>query len=179
VGTAPAVTGTVTVTEAYIPELFHLEPAQPPEDLTFLFMPPTWWLDEQEEALCADFGERARTVARAAYFVAFLDRRSPMPIVHDLLFHLQLFEAAKNEAWVQPLERGNLRFGWEGVTNCGLEAPIVVRASHAQFESFLQEQTQKYFEQEIQNGQTRLRADRRVLPFPQGPVEQLRFDFAA
>ena len=171
--------GTATVTMAYIPELFHLDPGPPPGTLTFLFMPPAWWLDEQEEELRGEFGERARDVARAAYFVAYIDRRSPLPVVHDLRFHLQLFEAARDESWTRELQRSNSRFGWEGVTDCGLEEPIACHATHAEFETFLKSQTQKYFEEEIKNGQTRLGADRRVLPFPAGPVEQLCLDFAA
>lgn len=171
--------GEATVTVAYLPELFHLDPCVPPKDIRFLFMPPTWWLDAQEAELRADFGEQARDVARAAYFVAYLDRRSPLPMVHDLAFHRQLFEAAQKEDWVKPLKQGGTTLGWQGVTRCGLEAPLACGAMHAAFETFLREQTRKYFEQEIKHGQTRLGADRRILPFPKRPLEQLCLDFAA
>ena len=161
------------VTVAYLPELFHLDPGLPPDHIRFLFMPPTWWLDEQEGELRGEFGDEARDVARAAYFVAYLDRRSPLPIVHDLRFHLQLFRAAREEPWLLEMDPENSRLGWTGVTGCGLEAPLGCFANHQDFEAFLKSQTAKYFEEEIRNGQNRVRTDCRVLPIPDGTAEQL------
>jgi hypothetical protein len=91
--------GDATVTVAYLPELFHLDPAVPPDRIEFLFMPPAWWLERQAELLRPELGGDAFDAARAALFVAFLDRRTSLPVVHDLRFHLQLYRAALEKPW--------------------------------------------------------------------------------
>jgi len=89
------------VTVAYLPELFHLEPALPfADDVRFILAPPRWWVDEQAAQLAPEFGEDAPDVARAALFCAFLDRRTALPLVHDLRFHLQLYRAALATDWI-------------------------------------------------------------------------------
>jgi hypothetical protein len=37
--------------------------------------------------------------APAAYFVAYLDQRSPLPIANDPRFHLELYRAARASVW--------------------------------------------------------------------------------
>ena len=64
--------GDAVVTFAYLPEIFHLEPAGAPSEVAFVLLPPAWWLDRQAEALVGEFGEEAREAARAALFVAGL-----------------------------------------------------------------------------------------------------------
>ena len=52
--------------------MFHLEPVGPlPQEVRFVFAPPSWWIEEQAEALAAEFGEDAPDVARAALFCAY------------------------------------------------------------------------------------------------------------
>ena len=170
--------GETQVTVAYIPELFDLDPGLPPDDITFLFAPPTWWLDEQAAALADDFGDAARDVARAALFVAFVDRRSPLPLVQDLRFHLQLYTAALEEDWTQaPNEQPGYQAHRLGL--CGLDEPLLCRVDHPTFQDFLTEQTNAYFEEQIRHGQTRFRPDRRLLPYPEPAPTQLCFHFAA
>ncbi|MCP4870581.1 MAG: hypothetical protein GY898_17900, partial [Proteobacteria bacterium] len=170
--------GETQVTVAYIPELFDLDPGLPPDDITFLFAPPTWWLDEQAAVLADDFGDQARDVARAALFVAFVDRRSPLPLVQDLRFHLQLYTAALEEDWtLSPEFRG--AFQAERLGPCGLDEPLLCRVGHPTFQDFLTDQTNAYFEKEIRHGQNRFRPDRRVLPYPDRAPAQLCFQFEA
>ena len=139
-------------------------------------MPPVWWLDEQAEALSQDYGDEARDIARAALFAAYLDRRSPLPLVQDLRFHLQLYRAALEQPWIRtPTVHGT--FQEEGTAACGLEPPVLCCTSHQGFEEFLVRQTDTYFQEEIRSGQTRFRPDRRVLPHPSGAPTQLRLDF--
>jgi hypothetical protein len=114
------------VTVAYLPELFHLEPAGPVDDhVRFVFAPPRWWVVEQAEDLALEFGEAAPDVARAALFCAYLDRRTPLPLIHDLRFHLQVYLAALATGWIYPLStgRGAVLRG-RGAEAAGLDAPL-------------------------------------------------------
>ena len=96
-------TGVISV--AYLPELFDLEPGSGPlaDPVRFVFAPPRWWVDKEAADLASEFGEDAPEAARAALFCAFLDRRCPIPLVHDLHFHLQVYRAALESFWVYPL----------------------------------------------------------------------------
>ncbi len=168
-----------TVTTAYLGELFELDPGELKERIAFVFMPPAAWLDRQAQVLEPEYSDRAGDVARAALFAAFLDRRSPLPLVHDLRFHLQLYSAALEAPWTQAPR--TLRHGegdlWALVPGaCGLEEPRLVSVSHSDFEAFLKTQTAHYFQKEIAHGTHRFRPDRRLLPYPQRPPRQLRLD---
>ena len=169
--------GEAAVTVAYVPELFHLDPVKPPDAIGFIMMPPRWWLDEQAEALRDELGSEAEEAARAALFVAYLDRRSPLPIVHDLAFHLQLYRAALEEPWTFEVETTR-SLNAAGLGACGLDEPILCAVDHRRFEAFLASETTSYFEKEIAHGTHRLRPGGRILPYAAGDPLQLRLDFA-
>ena len=166
--------GESALTVAYLPGLFHLEPAIHPNDITFAFMPPRWWLDQQAEALRGELAADPQELARAALFVAFLDRRSPLPLVQDLRFPLELYRKALDEPWVHRLAPRHA----ERLEACGLEPPLGCSTTHDAFEQFLKDRTTAYFAQEIRDGKDRFRPDRRLLPYPPDAPTQLQLDFA-
>jgi hypothetical protein len=168
-----------TITVAYLPELFHLEPGPKTDPVQFLFAPPRWWAEEQAKALRTDFGDDAIEAALAALFCAFIDRRTPLPLVHDLRFQLQLYRAALGTGWLHTLSAqinsSSLLIG-EGAEACGLVVPVACDVAQATLEAFLVEQTSQFHPEEIRRGQTDLAADRGLLPFPVQPFAQLRLD---
>ncbi len=173
--------GGAAVTTAYLGRLFELDPGEPAERIDFVLTPPRRWLELQAAALAPDFGDDAVDAARAALFAAFLDRRSPLPLVHDLRFQLQLYRAALDATWTQgprPLRYGNGDLWAATPEACGLDQPLLVDVSHPDFERFLKAQTADYFRKEIAHGQNRFRSDRRLLPYPERPPRQLCLDLA-
>ncbi len=169
------------VITAYLGALFELDPGAPAERIAFVLMPPRGWLHRQAAALAPEFGEEALDAARAALFAAFLDRRSPLPLVHDLRFQLQLYRAALEASWTQGPK--DTRYGagdlWAVSPDaCGLDTPRLVSVRHADFEAFLKAQTASYFAKEIAHGQNRFRPDCRLLPYPERPPRQLCLDLA-
>ena len=123
-----------TLTLVYLPPVFSFQPATTDaEDIAFLCLPPTWWVDEQAKAIRQTWGEDAREAAIAAYFVAYLDQRSPLPIANDLGFHLKLYRAALEEPWCQT------SFGSEwspgtlfhlGLETVGFETALCCKVDH-------------------------------------------------
>jgi hypothetical protein len=172
------------ITVAYLPELFHLEPVVPPDGhVRFVFAPPRWWIAEQAEDLAADFGDDAPDAARAALFCAYLDRRTPLPLVHDLRFHLRVYRAALEAPWTHrmPEERwqgGEAGFLGRGAEALGLDAPSACSIEEPELADFLVRQTSLYHKEEIRRGKTRIAAAGRLLPYPSEAPAQLRFDFA-
>lgn len=170
------------VTVAYIPSLFHLDPVTHCADsVRFVFAPPRWWVGEQAEALARDFGDDAWEAARAALFCAYLDRRTPLPLVHDLRFHLQVYRAACSAGWLHELSRS--RAGGEvlvgrGAEASGLDAPVACSVGQSALADFLIQQTQLFHQEEIRRGKTRIAASRRLLPYPLEAPVQLRLDLA-
>jgi len=171
------------VTVAYIPSLFHLEPVTQGEEdaVRFVFAPPRWWITEQARSLASDFGDEAQEAARAALFCAYLDRRTPLPLVHDLRFHLQVYRAACAAGLLYELSR--IRGGGEvlvgrGARACGLDAPVALSVGQSELADFLIEQTQIYHQEEIRRGKTRIAASGRLLSFLVKAPAQLRLDFA-
>ena len=164
------------VTVAYHPDLFQLDPVAPPaERVRFLLAPPRWWIEEQARQLAADFGDEAREAARAALFVAFLDRRTPLPLVHDLSFFLRLFRAARDTDWLHEAGEGSQALlSAEGMRTCGLEPPLAVSATQTELADLVVQQTQQFHSQEISHGTSRLPADRRLLPGTDTSAPQLR-----
>jgi len=144
------------VTVAYLPELFHLEPALPfAEDVRFVLAPPHWWIDEQAAQLAPELGEDAADVARAALFCAFLDRRTPLRLVHDLRFHLQLYRAALATGWIH--RAGGFRYQGtvlhgRGAEACGLDAPLACHVGQEALTGFLIEQTSLWHREELRRG---------------------------
>lgn len=162
------------ITTAYLPELFHLEPAFPaPERVKFIFAPPRWWIHRQERSLQATYGEEAREAARAALFAAYLDRRTPLPVPGDLDFHLQLYRAARETDWVHEPEASSFsspRFYASGAETCGFDRPLAVSVKQETFTEFLIDQTSSFTPKESPHGTDRLASDRRLLPHPEPPA---------
>ncbi|RMH23421.1 MAG: hypothetical protein D6696_00555 [Acidobacteria bacterium] len=166
------------VTTAYLPELFHLEPTFPDRPgARFLFAPPRWWLAAQAEELAEDFGDDAAGAAAGALFAAYLDRRTHLPLVNDLRFHLQLYRAAQEEPWLSRLGEDPDLFG-DGLEAVGFDDVLAVDVGARDLNRFIRRQTAIFHQQEIQNGTHRIPADRRLLPDPGHAPEQLCFDFA-
>lgn len=168
-----------TVTTAYLGELFELDPGDHVGRIGFVLMPPLGWLERQSEALEPEFRDDATDVARAALFAAFLDRRSPLPLVHDLRFQLQLYRAAIEAPWTQAprvARHGTGDLWARSPGACGFDEPRLVDVSHSDFETFLKTQTATYFHKEIAHGAHRFGPDCRLLPYPERPPRQLRLD---
>jgi hypothetical protein len=172
-----------SVTLAYLPELFHLEPAMVEDHCRFIFAPPRWWVEAQAATLTAEFGDDAHDAARAALFTAFLDRRTPMPIVNDLRFHLQLYRAALEAGRNHPWAIGHL--GCHGGClsgshhpGCGLDLPVAVNVSQSDLRRLIVEQTALFHQQELAAGRHRFAPPRQLLPLPSGQPEQLCLSFA-
>jgi hypothetical protein len=159
-----------TLTLAYLRSAFALQPSIAESDrVEFLCMPPAWWV-AREAATLAAFGDDAADVARASYFVAYLDARSPLPIANDHRFHLELYRAALATDWLKrPTDavRASSGFAAEGCTALGFEPPLLVSASQEEFSAFLAEQTAKHLEHPSQeapdHGKARVRRPRRLL----------------
>lgn len=134
------------ITVAYLPELFHLEPPVPfTDDARFVMAPRRAWVDAQAEVLEEDFGADARDAARAALFGAYLDRRTPLPLLRDLCFHLQLYRAALEEPWVVNLENQAADLG---LLTCGLDTPVVCSVDFETLGDFLTRETSRFHEQQ-------------------------------
>lgn len=170
------------ITVAYLPELFHLDPVVPEgERVSFVFAPPLSWLREQAAALAEEFRDDAEDAARAALFAAYLDRRTHLPLVHDLRFHLQLYRAALDAEWLhRPVSSpwGGGVLVARGMASCGLDLPLACAVRHQELAEFVVAQTSTFHHEEIRRGTTRFATDRRLLPYPTEPAGQLRLDFA-
>jgi hypothetical protein len=160
-----------TLTLAYLPSIFSFQPATSETDeIAFVCLPPTWWVDEQARAIGQAMGRDARDAVIAAYFVAYLDQRSPLPIANDLGFHLKLYRAALKEPWCQTASGSE----WDPGTlfHLGLEAVGFEPALHCKvdcqtFAHFLKTQTAAHLpsqQETIDHGTTRIHRPRWVLP---------------
>jgi len=164
------------ITTAYLPDLFHLEPVDPAQaQVRFVFAPPTWWIERAGEALRAEVGTDAPEAARAALFAAYLDRRTPLPVLGELAFHQQLYRAACKTDWVhEPGSRSSYRrqtvLSAQGLGSCGFDELLAVSVPQEKLTEFLIDQTSKYQPKEIPHGQDRLASDRRLLPHPKAPA---------
>jgi hypothetical protein len=178
----PASRGEGTLTLAYLPHLFSMQPATTDAgQLSFLCMPPTAWVETQARAIAQSMGADAREAAVAAYFVAYLDARSALPIANDLRFHLALYRAAKEQPWCLGPEGSASSPGElfaEGLSGIGFEPPVMCNVSPEVFAEFLAQQTARNLPKEqlpevIQHGTTRVHRPRRVLSRSQAPSAQL------
>jgi len=167
-----------TIVTAFLPELFELDPGLLGERVSFVWAPPTWWVERQVEASALEpfAAEERRELVLAGHFAAFLDRRTPLPILSDPAFHRRLYRAAKAEPWfVEP----------EGYRHCrgrlfacpdelvGLELAALVDVDHATFEDFLRRETTTYYLSEVPHGTDRIASCRRLLPDPVAAGTQL------
>jgi hypothetical protein len=178
----PTSRGEGSLTLVYLPHLFSMQPATSDAgNLSFLCMPPTAWVDEQAKAIARSMGSEAREAAIAAYFVAYLDARSALPIANDLRFHLALYRAAKEQPWCLGPEGSASRPGElfaEGLAGIGFESPLMCNVSPEVFAEFLAQQTAKNLPKEqlpevISHGTTRIDRPRRVLSRSQASSAQL------
>lgn len=146
----PVPGGVVTI--AYLPGLFHLEPPVPfTGRIGFVMAPARRWVEREAPALAAEFGDEARDAARAALFAAYLDRRTPLPLLRDLRFHLRLYRAALDEPWVADLEDAGVdeRFG---LASCGLDGGLVCSVGLEELAGFVTAQTAEYHRLEVRSG---------------------------
>lgn len=169
-----------TLTLVYLPPVFSFQPATTDaEDIAFLCLPPTWWVDEQAKAIRQTWGEDAREAAIAAYFVAYLDQRSPLPIANDLGFHLKLYRAALEEPWCQTSSGSEWSPGTLfhlGLETVGFATALYCKVDHPTFAQFLKAQTAAHLplqKEMTDHGTTPIRRPRRVLPDPVPAAAQL------
>ena len=160
-----------TLTLAFLPSVFGLQPASTEgEDISFLCLPPTWWVEEQAQALRPAMGADARDAAVAAYFVAYLDQRSPLPIANDLTFQLKLYRAALEEPWCQTSSGEHWspgRLFHLGLDTLGFEPALACNVDHPQFSEFLKTQTALNLpspQETTDHGTTAIHRARRVFP---------------
>jgi hypothetical protein len=166
--------GVVTVT--YLPELFHLEPPVPfTDDVRFVMAPARRWVDAQALELAPDVGEDARDVARAALFAAYVDRRTPLPLLRDLRFQLQLYRAALEEPWVADPLRGSAPPC--DLDACRLDPPLACGVGRERFAAFLTEQTERFHREH--GPAARVTAGLEVEPEAVLPAAQLALAFGA
>lgn len=159
----PGPNGTAVVT-AYHPGLCRLEPLMPDDDsISFVCPVPVWWVDAQVERAREILGPEsdARNAAVAGMATAFLDRRSPLPIIADLGFHVQLVAAALEESILLEHQRVVPKLRPDEIP--GIERVIACCCSHERFRAFLEEQTAKHYAGSIKE-------IRYTAPVP-GPVE--------
>lgn len=142
--------GGTSVMTVYHPGLLHLDPVETGEEITFLSLVPTWWVDEQAPAACDSLGcseESGREAVIAALVIAYLDRRSPLPIIDDLGFHVRLFRAALEQRCLlerTPEQRYSIPKS-EPKTVPGIERAVACRATFDAFGELLREQTALHF----------------------------------
>lgn len=160
-----------TLTLAYLPQLFSLPPAAPDlEDISFVCLPPTWWVDEQAQATAEQFGSDAREAAIAAYFVAFLDQRSSLPIANDLHFHLKLYRAAREQPWCRLSSGSEFQPGalfHAGLPVVGFEPAVACKVDPTTFAEFIKAQTAQHLQlskEPLAHGTPFIHRSRRILP---------------
>ena len=167
-----------TIVPAFLPELFELDPGLLGERVSFVWAPPTWWVErEVASPALAPFPEaERRELVLAGHFAAFLDRRTPLPILSDPVFHRRLYRAARAQPWFvepdgSPRNRGRLFVYPDELV--GLELAALVDVDHAAFEDFLRRETTTYYENEVPHGPHRIASRRRLLPDPAAAGTQL------
>jgi len=169
---------------AYRPDLFHLEPTgQLADPLRFVLAPARRWLERQVAELAVDSGDASYDpldAARATLFAAFLDRRSPVPILRDLRFHLRIFRAASEDGWLRRTGKHGDSPSWirpYGLEALGLDDPAAVSVAPEELQDFLVRETQEHFLEFPQDKRARLvPMAPPIRSFVAVPV-QLGFDF--
>lgn len=169
--------GDGVLTVAYVPELFAIQPSAVERQIAFVCCPPRWWVRREAAALRPQWGDEAEDVAAAAYFVAYLDRRSPLPIVNDLRFHRALVAEAKKDGWAfgpAPDDAGGGHFQMVGTRAIGLDRGLCCVVTEDIFARTLSKLTLAYLEEENEDGPHRIRRPRRRLPDAAGAPAQHR-----
>lgn len=169
-----------TLTLAYLPFVFSFQPASADSNsISFLCIPPAWWVDEQAQTATRSMGDDAREAAIAAYFVAYLDQRSPLPIANDLGFHLKLYRAALEQDWCRRSSGTESSPGslfHLGLETVGFEPALYCKVDHSRFAQFLKSQTASHLprhKEVLTYGTPRIHRPRRILPDSRRPSAQL------
>jgi hypothetical protein len=173
--------GDGTLMLVYLPHVFSMQPGTTEVGwISFLAMPPKSWVDREAAKIAGAMGSDAREAAIAAYFVAFLDARTPRPIANDLRFHLGLYRAAKEQPWCRVSSGYDTNPGKlfaQGLEGVGFEEPLLCNVQPDAFADFLADQTARLLPREreevIQHGTPRIHRPRRILPDADAPVAQL------
>lgn len=160
----------------YHPDLFRLDPGMvDPRGLSFVMLVPKEWSDRQrldvrEPVLhvlrinnfrCPLSSKMLEALVPTAYlFAAYLDRRTRCPLIADGRFYLQLLLAAMAQG-LASTPGGDLKwhssrddwgynkqhaFAAYGLDQVGITHAISAKASHVDFEAFLAEQVQVFFD---------------------------------
>ncbi len=159
------------VTVAYDPALLHLEPTVPEaEDVRFLLLPSEAWLARARRPGLDDVD------LIASLFAAYVDRRTRWPVLRDVRFHRQMLEAARDGDGLLR-EPAPDRAVIEGLGALGFRSPWWFQASHREVEGFLIEQTARWRRKEIEDVETRIQANRGLLPHADPPAFQLCLAF--
>jgi hypothetical protein len=167
------------IATAFLPELWLLDPGLiDPEEIAFLCAPPTWWTDAQialvADRMTLDESNRfGREAAVAAYVCAFIDRRSTLPMVNDLGFHLSLYRKALEGGWLMVSEPNGEMEMYPHAGIPGLEQVLACRISHDDFETFLRELAREFYAEEIERGKDRIPSPGGLLQNATPPAGQL------
>ena len=132
-------------TLAYLPDLFHLQPPRPfVDDARFILAPPRAWVERQAADLQDEFGDESADTARAALFAGFLDRRTPLPLLRDLRFHLLIYRAALSKPWTTILGPGSPSAGGYGLANAGIDSALACAVDADSLREFLAAETAEF-----------------------------------
>lgn len=191
--------GDIAVVTAYQPDLFALEPGMiDPHEVKFVCLTPLWWHETQMKLLKADrklcqrllahinrawpglgsgngtFSQQdlLELVPRAAYFAAYLERRTRRPVIDTLEFSLQLYVQALSSqvaylassstdrqhttnstspdlwSFARPTDRDY--FVERGTASVGLLPGVVCKTPQSEIDAFLAQQVKTYFEAQAQ-----------------------------
>ena len=145
----------------------------------FILAPPSAWVEREAQALVPRFGDDAYEAVRAAHFAAYLDRRTPLPLLADLRFHLALFRAARQRGLIHECSETQLRSGLcgQGLEVCGFADPLFVRASCDEVAELITQETESFAKKENLHGSTLVSRTRGLFPDPVSTPAQHCFDF--
>ncbi len=170
------------ISVGYLAKLVELEPGVTMEEaVRFVLAPPRWWIEQQARELEDEFGEEAHEVAHAALFAAYLERRTPLPLIRDLRFHLQLYRSALETDWLHEPSGYDTNRGIcfaAQFSASGLDSPLACYVSHAELGEFLRQQTYQFHQENLHHGTSRIPTNRWLLPDADPATLQLHFDFA-
>lgn len=159
-----------TIMTAFLPDLFRLDPGMvDPEGINFCILPSKEWLGRQTvdsitpvrhmlqlDPKC-DLEIILSLVTLSYLFAAYLDRRTRCPLINDPRFYLQLLCAClevglatlsgakpySNSTWGR---HSMFKFEEYNTEAVGLLPGLAFKASHADLEKVLSDQTALYFE---------------------------------
>ncbi len=171
--------GGVTITTGFLRDAFAIDPGMTPDRIQFVLMPPSRWVEDQAQRLTQTFQDDARDVVLASLFAAYLDRRTPMPILNHPEFHLDLYRSAvEMNLFATTQANGYSPFYPYAAPDAGLVPARLLQLEHNDFVAFLKSRIAAFFAEEIARGKTRIHRTRRLLPDAGSTHSQLCLDFA-